>query len=193
MRKVIVVFLVALAFVFAVNFGAAQAQTIFYDDTVNGDVGGINNGEPFTELGTLPNLNGVYRITGRAGGAGQPAGDDQEAFNFTVDSSFNFSSEGGSTILELQWLWEGSDMSGAELGFFGPPFGASDPIVLTDLPAGDYSFRGFESFNLGPATRTWNVDIEINNAIPEPSTLVLALLGLVGLMGCRRKRRRRVA
>jgi hypothetical protein len=39
--------------------------------------------------------------------------------------------------------------------------------------------------------RDWNFHVNLLEAIPEPSTLILAVLGLLGVLGFRRRRRRR--
>ena len=202
MKNAMMILLVT-ASICTVSLNAAQAQTIFYDDRVDGDVGGSTINDAFTIIGTLPNVNGVYRVSGKAGGAGQPVLDDQEAFNFTAPSTFNitgdgifdFFGDGPTSILEFQWVWNAWDGGGNELGRFSIAHGFPDRIELTDLPAGMYSFRGFEGIGASPTTTTWFVDIEITGGpvIPEPSTLVLALLGLIGLAGYRLRRRRRVA
>ncbi len=211
MSQSVILRLAAITLSAAVCFSgpSALAEVVFYDDTVDGDVGGEFNGEPFSELGTLPNENGVYIIRGSVFGEGeppsQPPSDDQEAFNFTVPATFNFFGDSPSdgTALEAQALYEGANAgdfgTGANPAFdtgifnFFPPFTPLfDPEAL-DLPAGTYSFKGFEGVAFSSVD--WEVRIEITGAtegqvIPEPSTLTVCGLGLLSLASRGSRQRR---
>ena len=56
-----------------------------------------------------------------------------------------------------------------------------DPVIVGG------TVDGFSHANLG---RTYHFSINVEPAVPEPTTFVLALLGLLGVMGCALRRRR---
>ncbi|MEM1184646.1 MAG: hypothetical protein AAGI53_06540 [Planctomycetota bacterium] len=168
----------------------AAGQTVLWDESVDGDLGGLNTDGSPTFVGIL-NV-GANLVSGTT--APIAAGDLNDAFSYTVAAGTTLESViltfytpatgGTSGIVYYDTL--GGDSTGSFLG--GASYGGADvgsdtlfgSLGLDSLGAGDYttSVREF-----GGPDASWTLEF---NVVPTPGAATV--LGLGGIAAMRRRR-----
>lgn len=152
--------------------------------------------EIFLDFALQPGDVAMVWVT--AGGAGDQANNGPDFANPAQVLAFNGgqSNEQGEKGLAFLNVSTGQ----YDAVFFNQGNGGTDTYTLTlaDLiaagvdPSQIYKLQYYENDQVGWGWGQLNsIDIRLGNPIPEPSTLVLATLGLLGLFGCVRRRRHR--
>jgi hypothetical protein len=178
-----------------------------------GNTGGVSNGVTVTFSGDAEavqgSVSGVYAAPYLSGGNGTLFGDpnngqDATTYLTTGTGSVTLSMPGEENYIGLLWgsvdtfntlsLYDGATLVGTVTG-----------TDVTSNASGDQGVNGTyyvninstESFNTVVATSSSNAfefdNVAYNGAVPEPSSFILGLVGIMGVVGLNQIRRKRLA
>ena len=194
---------------------SSSGWTATFDFTITDAVGGNPPADGFSfNYGAIPARTGAGAGVTQDGGAEGGWNGGIQHISFEVDSwrngdieqgvniGVNNSGHPGPAFTNGQILPDDGTVDGTATISWDPFLGASFSTTGLDTNAnfinvptpgftGDDSYVFAFSARTGGATEDLFFDNIVITTIPEPTSMVLVLLGLLGLVGCARRRRRR--